>query len=171
LYGGSLSNKVVTSLAKGFLLANFRVVRFNFRGVGQSEGAYDGGDGEQADLLAVHAFARAQWPQEKVRLAGFSFGAYVALRAHPGMELEDLMVVAPPVDLYDFSRVPAPQAPWSLILAGDDEVVCTQAILDWHADLPVKAHVYWRRGASHFFHGQLIWLRKIAQMLGELAPQ
>jgi alpha/beta superfamily hydrolase len=168
LHGGSLNNKVVTSLAKGFQAAGLATLRFNFRGVGQSSGAYDAGEGEQADLQAAVAYARAQAPELPLHLAGFSFGAYVALRSLPALEVDGVTLVAPPVDLYDFSALSVTHRPWSLILAGEDEVVSTQGILEWHAALPHQAHVYWREGASHFFHGQLLWLRQVARLIAEV---
>ena len=94
LHGGSLQNKVVHTLARGFGELGARSVRFNFRGVGRSSGVYDNGMGETEDLLAVIAWVRARRPRDRLWLAGFSFGAYVALRASVRFDPAQLVLVA-----------------------------------------------------------------------------
>ncbi|HYM26941.1 MAG TPA: alpha/beta fold hydrolase, partial [Steroidobacteraceae bacterium] len=81
LFGGTLENKVVWTVARAFEQLGAAAIRFNFRGVGRSAGAYDDGRGETEDLGAVLAYARGRWPQAPLWLGGFSFGAVVALRA------------------------------------------------------------------------------------------
>ena len=98
LHGGSLQNKVVHILAKSFLHLGAQVVRFNFRGVGQSEGEFADGLGEQDDLLAVVQWCRQNWPDATLWLAGFSFGAFVAIMAHEKIAPQRLVLVAPPTN-------------------------------------------------------------------------
>ncbi len=159
LYGGSLHNKVVDYLSRTFNDLGVGTVRFNFRGVGASEGRYDEGRGETADLLAVLAWVRQQRPDHAIWLAGFSFGAYVALRAADQDGIERLVTVAPPVNFFDFSTLPAPPCPWILVQGDADEVVPAADVWDWAAHLATPPQHICLSGADHFFHGQLNRLR------------
>ena len=168
LYSGTMNNKVVTTLERAFSNLGFTTVAYNFRGVGQSEGAYDNGVGEQDDLKAVLDWAKETFEvdaeKDEIVLAGFSFGSYVTLQAHKRLGAKALCTVAPPVGLYDFSNVAEISVPWVLIQGGQDEVVSAAEILDWSQSLKSKPDIYWREKASHFFHGELIWLRKVVEM-------
>ncbi len=163
LHGGTLSNKVVHTLARGFNELGAASVRFNFRGVGDSEGVYADTVGETADLLAVLAWVQARYPGLPVWLAGFSFGAYVALRAVSGPERgsqpDCLVTVAPPVNFFDFSILQAPQLPWLLVQGDADEIVPAQQVLDWAAASRPSPALHTLEGAGHFFHGRLNELR------------
>lgn len=159
-HAGTMHNKVVAMLAVSLATAGLATVRFNFRGVGESAGRYDGGRGETLDLAAVAGWARALHPGAPLWLAGFSFGAYVAMRAQAELEPERLLLVAPPVDLFDFSGLAPPVAPLSVIQGGRDDVVSPLAVSEWVAGLPGKPHYRWMADADHFFHGRMNRLRE-----------
>ncbi len=164
LYGGTMNNKVVTTLERGFSATGYHTVAYNFRGVGKSQGSYDNGGGEQADLLAVLEWAKTEFEPEYIVLGGFSFGSYVTLKGLPQYgDIDALCTVAPPVGLYDFSVIDDIEPSWSLIQGGEDEVVCAKEILDWAMSRSIIPDIYWRAKASHFFHGELVWLRKLIE--------
>lgn len=159
LHGGTMTNKVVQTLARAFVLAGWTAVRFNFRGVGRSEGAYDEGQGELQDLLAV---VQAQAPEGPLCLAGFSFGAFVTSHAvaqlHPQRELRRVVLVGTAASRF----VVAPLAPElhlrSLVIHGEqDDTVPLAAVMDWAR--PQALPVLVVPGGGHFFHGQLPLLR------------
>ncbi|GKT12641.1 MAG: hypothetical protein ISEC1_P1620 [Thiomicrorhabdus sp.] len=164
LYGGTMNNKVITTMERAFYHLGYVTVAYNFRGVGASEGEYDNGDGEQDDLIAVVDWAKQQFNVEHITLAAFSFGSYVSLRASKKITVDALCTVAPPVGLYDFSGIHPITEPWVMIQGGKDEVVSASEILDWAMSGEVKPDLYWRADASHFFHGELIWLKKVILM-------
>lgn len=158
LFGGTKDNKVVQTIARAFLQMGYRTVRFNFRGVGASEGAHDEGRGESDDLLAVIAAARQ--PNLPLALAGFSFGAYVttlaAARLEPHERAERLMLVGPSTQRAQPAAVPAD----TLVIHGEaDDVVPLSATLDWAR--PQQLPVIVMPGVGHFFHGQLPQLRDL----------
>lgn len=159
LYGGTMQNKVVYYLARSLNELGLRTVRFNFRGVGASEGSYGGGDGEVDDLHAVLDWVRARQPDSEIWLAGFSFGAYVALREGCGERIARLITVAPPVNFFDFSTVPVPSCPWLLVQGGCDEVVPPGSVRQWVDGLERSPQWAILPEAGHFFHGQLTALR------------
>lgn len=165
-FGGTMDNKVVTTLEKTFAHAHWQTVCYNFRGVGKSEGDYDGGQGEQQDLAAVVEWARTQFADLPLTLAGFSFGSYVSLQQAQTLAAQQVISVAPPVGLYDFSGIKLSSAVrWSLIQGGQDEVINAAEVLSWARQLEYRPDVYWREQASHFFHGELLWLRKVVASL------
>lgn len=162
LYGGTMDNKVVTTMERAFRSLGFHTVAFNFRGVGESQGEYDNGEGEQQDLKAVIEWARLHFNTDDVVLAGFSFGSYVILKGLPlYSNVHSICTVAPPVGLYDFSTVNACNVNWSLVQGGQDEVIDAQEVLGWALSCQPQPDLYWRAGASHFFHGELVWLKKL----------
>ena len=106
-----MDNKVAQTLARAFVQLGYRAVRFNFRGTGQSEGAFDDGRGEVLDLLSVARWALAQRPGHALWLGGFSFGSWVALQAARQLPVKQMISVAPPVGRRDFAGVmPPPEA-------------------------------------------------------------
>ena len=165
LYGGTMSNKVVTTMERAFQSLGYVTVAYNFRGVGKSEGEHDQGVGEQHDLVRVVEWARAHFKSTHLTLAGFSFGSYVALKAYQEcnktLSIDALCTVAPPVGLYDFSGIHPVKVPWVLIQGGKDEVVSAPEILQWAMAGEFQPDIYWRAEASHFLHGELIWLKNI----------
>jgi len=160
LHGGTLSNKVVHTLAITLAEAGIPALRFNFRGVGASAGHYDHGDGETDDLLAVIDHVRRQEPHSEIWLGGFSFGAYVALRGCQRRPVARLITVAPPVNLFDCQNLAPPPLPWLLIQGEADEIVPCRAVLDWARARPHPPRVACLDGAGHFFHRRLHDLRQ-----------
>lgn len=161
LHGGTMHNKVVHTLARGFVDLGLRTVRFNFRGAGASAGSYDHGVGETEDLLAVLDWVRAQCPHDALWLAGFSFGAYVALRACARRPVAGLITVAPPVNLYDFTVLPSAPTPWLVIQGEQDEIVPALAVVSWAQRLTSVPDLMLMTGAGHFFHQRLGDLRTV----------
>jgi uncharacterized protein len=161
--GGSLSNKVVTMAARSLRELGATTVRFNFRGVGKSEGVFDHGNGEHDDLLAVVAWVSEQRPGDALWLAGFSFGAYVSLRAAHEIQPDALISIAPPAGRWDFDSIVLPTCPWLVIQGDEDEIVDPQAVYDWIDTLKQKPELVRMPGTSHFFHRKLIDLRGALQ--------
>lgn len=157
-HGGTMDNKVAQTLARAFVQLGLRAVRFNFRGVGGSAGAWDEGHGEIDDALAVIAAHRdAALP---LVLAGFSFGAYVASEA--AQRLPDdakatrLVLVGPSTQKQQMPPVPE----GTLVIHGEaDDVVPLAATLDWARPQALPVTVI--PGAGHFFHGQLTLLKNL----------
>jgi len=159
LFGGTLDNKVVWTLARAFEQLGAPAVRFNFRGVGRSAGAYDEGRGETADLLSVIAWGRQRWPQAALWLGGFSFGGVVALRAAAEARPERLVAVAPGITKIDVSPAATPSFPWLVVQGDADEVVPPQTVLAWARGLRPAPEIRVLAGAGHFFHGRIHELR------------
>jgi uncharacterized protein len=136
-------------------------LRFNFRGTGKSEGAFDNGRGEVADLEAIVAFARARWPGAALWLAGFSFGAYVALQGEASLAPVKLITIAPPVARFDLGAIATPRAPWLLVQGDADDVVDPDAVVAWAHSLPRPPQLKVLPGAGHFFHGRLHEVKQI----------
>jgi alpha/beta superfamily hydrolase len=167
LFGGTLTNKVVHTLARGFNDQGLPALRFNFRGVGASAGTHDGGPGEVQDALAVVRHGRERWPQARLWLAGFSFGAAVAVLASHEGQPAGLIAVAPAVDRMELAAV-TPQCPWLVLLGDADEVVSPQRMLEWAGGLRPQPQVAVLAGAGHFFHGRLPELRdQVAAFLNQ----
>jgi alpha/beta superfamily hydrolase len=158
-HGGTMDNKVVQTLARGFVQLGYGALRFNFRGVGASAGAWAHGAGEIDDALAVVAAFRSQ--DQALVLAGFSFGAYVASHAAArlagqGSAAERLVLVAPAASRFDMAAVP----PGTLVIHGEaDDVVPLAAVLDWARPQSLPVTVI--PGAGHFFHGQLPLIKSL----------
>jgi alpha/beta superfamily hydrolase len=158
--GGTMHNKVVTIAARALRELGLDTVRFNFRGTGKSEGRFDQGAGESDDLRAVAAWVRAQRPDTALWLAGFSFGAYVALRACADLDPAAMISIAPPVARsWDFEALQLPQCPWLVVQGEADEVVDPQAVFAWIEALPQPPHLVRMPDTSHFFHRRLMDLR------------
>ena len=158
-HGGTMDNKVVQTLARAFVQLGYAALRFNFRGVGASQGAWAGGPGEIDDALAVAGALRA--PGQPLVLAGFSFGAYVvshvaARLASAAAGAERLVLVGPAASRFDMAAVP----PDTLVIHGEaDDVVPLAAVLDWARPQSLPVTVI--PGAGHFFHGQLPLLKSL----------
>jgi alpha/beta superfamily hydrolase len=161
LFGGTLTNKVVHTLARAFQEFGVPTVRFNFRGVGQSAGSFAEGAGETEDALAVIAAARGRWPGAGLWLAGFSFGGAVAFRAAARSHAALLVTVAPAVRLIDVSNVEVPDCPWLIVQGDADDVVAPQAVMSWAAERAPAPAVSVLPGAGHFFHGRLRELQAV----------
>ena len=165
--GGTMENKVAVMLAKTFAELGCVALRFNFRGVGASEGEFTGGDGETEDLIAVAHYAQAQFGEElPLLLSGFSFGGYVAARAAQLLKPQHLVLAAPAVGRFAASTVlstgmPA-VSPDTLVIHGEqDEVVPLADAFEWAR--PQHLPIVVLPGAGHFFHGRLTQLRDIVK--------
>ena len=158
LYGGTMRNKVTHMLEKAFRDMGAHTVRFNFRGVGESDGVFDDGIGEAEDLLAVYQWAKTAMPHCKFWLAGFSFGSYVALRAVHDINPEQFITVAPPVERYDYSELAAPDCPWLVIQGDEDDVVSPRAVYEYVEQQNPKPQLVTMK-AGHFFHRRLLDLK------------
>lgn len=158
LYGGTLDNKVVQTLAKTFFALGLTTVRMNFRGVGASDGVFDEGVGETQDWLVVARHALAQFGELPLTLAGFSFGAFVQSRVAAHLPPRHLVLVAPAVGRFPVEAVPAD----TLVIHGEeDDVVPLKDVLNWAR--PQSLPIVVLPGAGHFFHGKLIELSRIVQ--------
>lgn len=155
-HGGTMTNKVVQTLARAFVQMGYRCVRFNFRGVGASQGAWDEGRGEVDDALAVVAAVRE--PGLPLALGGFSFGGFIAASAAKALAehapIERLVLVGPATSRFD---VPAVAADTVVVHGEADDVVPLSATLDWAR--PQALPVIVLPGVGHFFHGQLTLLK------------
>ena len=161
LFGGTLDNKVVQTLARAFTQAGWTAVRFNFRGVGGSEGVYDEGRGEVDDMLAVVQHAA---PAGELALAGFSFGAFVTsqvfARLQPTRPVAKLVLVGTAASRFAVAPITESAHEQTLVVHGElDDTVLLQAVLDWARPqlLPVTVVP----GGGHFFHGQLPLLKSL----------
>lgn len=173
-YGGTMTNKVVYSLAKAFNEAGAAAVRFNYRGVGASTGTYDEGNGETADALAVLEWAAQRWPGAKLCLGGFSFGGAVAIRAAAAREVARLVTVAPAIRRVPVNEDSLPECPWLIVQGDQDELVDPNDIQHWaqalRQKLPQPPSLVMLSGVEHFFHGRLSELRQVvSRWLVELA--
>jgi uncharacterized protein len=170
--GGTMHNKVVHTLARSFGELGMRTLRFNFRGVGASEGSFDHGEGETDDVHAVLHWTRTQRPQDEIWLAGFSFGGYVAARAAHRFDVKQLLTVAPAVHLYSFATMKVPPTRWLVIQGDADEVVSVDAVREWVVRRHPSPELVILPGVDHFFHGRLHDLRAVVhERLGERRPR
>jgi uncharacterized protein len=161
VYGGTMTNKVVHMLAKTFNDFGVRAIRFNYRGVGASVGAYDEGRGETLDTLAIVRWANLRWPDAKVWLGGFSFGGAVALRTAAQIQPARLVTVAPAIQRVDVTRVKLPGTPWLIVQGDNDELVNAQEVQAWAESLQPQPQFALLAGVDHFFHGRLNELRDV----------
>ena len=156
--GGTMENKVAVTLAKTFTELGCVAVRFNYRGVGKSEGSYTGGDGEVEDVLAVAEFAHEQFGDLPLVLSGFSFGGYVAARAAQQLQPRHLVLAAPAVGRFAMPPVAAN----TLVIHGEhDDVVALADTLEWAR--PQHLPIVVLPQAEHYFHGRLTQLRDIVR--------
>ena len=161
LFGGTMDNKVVQTIARAFVQCGWRAVRFNFRGVGASAGVYDAGQGELQDLLAV---VQDQAPEGPLALAGFSFGAFVTSHAiaqlAPRRQLDKIVLVGTAASRFAVAPLAPELHERALVVHGEvDDTVPLSDVLDWAR--PQKLPVTVIPGVEHFFHGQLPLLRSL----------
>jgi len=161
LFGGTMSNKVVQTLARAFVQSGWTSVRFNFRGVGASAGIHDEGRGELDDLLAV---VDALAPQGRLSLAGFSFGAFVTSHAvdrlHAQRAIDHLVLVGTAASRFQVANVPEELHQRTLVIHGEqDDTVPLASVMDWAR--PQILPVLVVPSGGHFFHGQLPLLRDL----------
>ena len=161
LFGGSMHNKVVQTLARAFVQCGYTAVRFNFRGVGKSAGLHDEGRGECADMLAV---VRQVAPEGLIALAGFSFGAFVTSHAIAQLwaerEVQHAVLVGTAASRNDVAPIPTEAHGRTLVLHGEtDDTVPLASVLDWARPQTLPVTVL--PGLGHFFHGQLPLLKSL----------
>jgi len=158
--GGTMHNKVVTTVARAFDQLGTRTVRFNYRGVGKSDGTYGEVSGEIDDLKAVIVWVQQQWPDQAIWLAGFSFGSFVSSSVANQTDVVDRLIsIAPAVNWHDFTTLTNIHCPWLVVSSDGDEVVPFAQVGPWLENPPSPMEVVIIPGASHFFHGRLIELR------------
>ncbi len=166
LYGGDMNNKVVQTLAKAFMAAGWRAIRFNFRGVGKSSGEYANGIGETDDLLAViAAFA----PTGNLCLGGFSFGTFTVSHALQGLaaagrdleaDVQRIVLVGAAAGRFDLAPIACELHNRTFVLHGEsDDTVPLSAVMDWARPQTLPVTVI--PAGSHFFHGQLPLLKNL----------
>lgn len=154
--GGTMDNKVVTTLAKTFFALGYAAVRFNYRGVGKSQGSFDDGEGETADALAALAEARSRVGELPLVAAGFSFGGYIASRVAAQTPVERSVLVGPAVGRFPVGEVAAD----TIVIHGEeDDVVPLADVLAWARPQSLPVIVF--PGAGHFFHGRLPQLGRV----------
>ena len=164
LYQGTMENKVVHTLSRACTRLGVPAVRFNFRGVGASQGEHDAGVGEVEDAVAVVEWARKRWPARPLWLLGFSFGGVIAAQAAIRCHAEQLVSVAPAVRRLKLQLQLTEHLPRWLIVQGEaDELVPAEEILEWLNEVPPGPELFCVPGASHFFHGQLTELRTLVE--------
>jgi len=159
LQGGTMNNKVVTTLARAFKELGIASLRFNFRGVGASQGTYDEGIGESEDMLLLARLCQEHLPDTELIFAGFSFGSYVAYRAAAQVSHALLITVAPPVHHYDYKEFSKDPTPWVVIQGEADEVVPFPVVLDFVERFSPPLPLLRFPETGHFFHGKLIDLK------------
>ena len=157
LYGGSMDNNVVLALEETYRRRGWTTLRFNFRGVGQSTGTYGDGDGEAEDILCARHFMLERDVQ-RIHLAGYSFGAWAALKAcRLGFSPQSLALVSPPVNFLDFTDLPLPQCPAWILLADGDPFAEPARVRSWVQAQKVpegRVRVELFTGADHFYWGR-----------------
>lgn len=160
LQGGTHTNKVVQTAAKALSQLGYACYCPNLRGVGDSEGEHDYGNGEVDDAIAVVEYAKSQHPGLPLALAGFSFGGFVAARARARIEADKLLLMGVAVGKYP---IPTPEVPAdTLVIHGEeDEVIPLSAVMDWARPQNLPVLVF--PGAGHFFHGRLVQLAQMIQ--------
>lgn len=157
---GTMLNKVVTTTARAFENLQLATVRFNFRGIGKSEGSFGNIIGECEDLTAIIKWVQEVLPTQPLWLAGFSFGSYVSAVVAQQVNPIRLISIAPPVNFYDFQALLDIRCPWLVIQGDADEVVPCAQVQAWVENSAVPVKLIIMPDASHFFHGRLIELRE-----------
>lgn len=161
LFGGTMDNKVVQTLARALVACGYTAIRFNFRGVGASAGVHDEGRGETDDFLQV---VRELAPEGPLAIAGFSFGAFVASQAVARLEgereIRRLVLVGTAASRFEVATLPTALHDRTLVVHGEqDDTVPLAAVMDWARPQALPITVV--PGGGHFFHGQLPLLKSL----------
>jgi len=167
LHGGTMQNKVVHTLARAFIHQDFHALRFNFRGVGESAGAFNDGEGELLDALAAIAWMRRQVSDLPLWIAGFSFGAAIAVRAAVAALPDGLVSVAPAISRLAENLQAEPRCPWLVVQGDRDELVDIDETIEWLNRLSPGPELHVFSGVQHFFHGELVTLRSVIEKFVE----
>jgi len=177
LHGGTMDNKVAHTLARSLEELGLATVRFNFRGVGRSDGSFDDGAGETDDARAVCDWAAEHWRVRELWLAGFSFGSFVATRlageSRTAPPIGQLITVAPPVRRFAIPGWSPPRCPWLIVQGDQDDLVDVNEVRSWCAGVVAPPRLVVLEGVDHFFHGRLHELRDILRdtLRSQLAGQ
>jgi uncharacterized protein len=163
LFQGTMDNKVVHTLARAVTQLGAPAVRFNFRGVGLSEGVHDDGRGEVDDALAAIDWGVGRWPNRALWLLGFSFGGAIAARAALLRTTARLVTVAPAVRRVKLEVDDRAPSHWLIVQGEDDDIVTEAEVVEWLNQSPPGPELATLAGAGHFFHGQLNELRDIVE--------
>ncbi len=155
LHAGTMDNKVVFTLHKAFSDYGCSTVRFNFRGVGRTEGVHDNGLGETDDLLTIVRWVKSTNPNCEIILAGFSFGAFISFKASKIINCKLLVSVAPVIHHQNYQDYLPLSCPWLAITAEHDEIIPPQMIAGWMQANSVDVTLINISDCDHFFHGQL----------------
>jgi alpha/beta superfamily hydrolase len=159
-HGGTMHNKVAHTLARAFVRLGFASLRFNFRGTEQSEGVFDEGNGELDDAVAAVATMRERYPDLPHWLAGFSFGAAIAVKAAVVTDVDGLVSVAPAISRFAKGLESQPTCPWLIVQGDQDELVDVEETVVWVDRLLPGPELLIIPDGEHFFHGRLNELRK-----------
>lgn len=164
LFQGNMDNKVVTTLVKSMAELQFTCLRFNYRGVGQSEGSYSEGEGETEDALSVIQYLQQRFKDHsRFVLGGFSFGGCVAYKAALKINPAALILISPGVTKININTQDEPQCPLLVIQGASDEVVPAQEVYDWLKTRKSNFTLQQLADTTHFFHGKLLNLRTLSQ--------
>jgi len=161
LFGGTMDNKVVQTLARAFVACGWTALRFNFRGVGASDGVHDEGRGEREDMLEI---VRQLAPEGPLAIAGFSFGAFVASGAIESLwasrDIRHIVLVGTAASRFSVATLPPDSHERTLVVHGEqDDTVPLAAVMDWARPQSLPVTVV--PGGGHFFHGQLPLLKNL----------
>ena len=159
-HGGTMHNKVAHTLARAFVHAGFSALRFNFRGTEHSDGEFDAGTGELEDALAAINWLRARNPQLPLWIAGFSFGAAIAIKAAMATVVDGLISVALAINRFASGLPSQPDCPWLIVQGDQDELVDVDEIVAWINGLSPGPELLIIPDGEHFFHGRLVELRE-----------
>ena len=162
-FGGTMTNKVVHTLTKTFSKMGIPALRYNFRGIGKSEGTYDNGQGESEDLLILSDLIQKSWPEQQLWLAGFSFGSWISAGCAMEAGAKQLLSIAPPVQYFDVADFQMPECPWLVLMGEQDEVVDPEQVFDWINSKSSAPQQIKFPETGHFFHGQLVNMTKLLQ--------
>ena len=155
LHGGTMNNKVVFTLHKAFFDSGYATVRFNFRGVGRTEGVHDNGIGEANDLQTVINWVKSTNPNCEIVLAGFSFGAFISFKTSKTIDCKGLVTVAPVIHHQDYNKYLPLSCPWLAVGAELDDIIPAQQLADWITENTSEVNFIEISGCDHFFHGKL----------------
>ena len=166
-HGGTMHNKVAHTLARAFVRVGFSCLRFNFRGTGKSDGEYDEGPGELQDALAAIEWMRNREADLPLWIAGFSFGAAIAIRAAIETEPAGLISIAPAVTRFASGLGSQPGCPWLIVQGDQDELIDIDETVEWVNELGPGPELTVFPETSHFFHGKLVLLRQVVESFVE----
>lgn len=167
LYQGTMNNKIITTLSRAMKTHSIASIRFNYRGVGSSDGEYGDGIGESEDALAVCKWVEETMQAKHIILCGFSFGGAIAYKVLSKLNnVVCLVTIAPAVDRFDLTSYPEPQnnIPWLVVQGTDDDTVSASSVFDFAIN-KVKSELVLVKmnDVGHFFHGKLISLKKVTE--------